>query len=183
MSDSHIVHFDKHICHEKVTTTGDYAVQAILLTGKVYLKRKNRGFITNITCFCVCVLFKIAAKEKVYEHHKITYCWNFSSLVFSENKSQWTPQKWGGRLVRNLPFVMSQRVITLHGYISYFSDHTLSQMSTPPSKALLFLTISKYMWEIISKATTFLGGCKHWVKYTILYTVVFCEVGGGVALG
>lgn len=37
MSNSQVVHLDKHICHEKVTTTGDYAVQAVLLTGKVYL--------------------------------------------------------------------------------------------------------------------------------------------------
>lgn len=32
--------FGKHISHEKVAITGDCAVQTILLTGKVYLKKK-----------------------------------------------------------------------------------------------------------------------------------------------
>lgn len=70
MSNSHVVHFDKHVCHEKVTTTGDYAVQAILLTGKVYLclKREKQGFVTNLTRgFLLCASFEVtslAAKRR-----------------------------------------------------------------------------------------------------------------------
>lgn len=37
-SDRHLPLFGKHFSHEKVTTAGEWALQTILLTGKVYLE-------------------------------------------------------------------------------------------------------------------------------------------------
>lgn len=38
MNDQHLPLFGKHVSHEKVATTDDCAMQAILHRGKVYLK-------------------------------------------------------------------------------------------------------------------------------------------------
>lgn len=74
MSNSHVVHFDKHICHEKVTTTGDYAVQAVLLTGKIdlCLKRENRLDMRFSLVFFIWISFS-NSKEKTLKCHQMTY--------------------------------------------------------------------------------------------------------------
>lgn len=42
-SDGHLSLFCKHISHEVVSSTGDYAIHTIRLTGIVYLKINNKN--------------------------------------------------------------------------------------------------------------------------------------------
>lgn len=81
MSNRHLPLFGKHFSHEKVTTTGDGAIQPILFTGKVYLE------ISLITRY-IYIWWWTIIFPKTWKWYMTLQClWNMSSNIFTSSRT------------------------------------------------------------------------------------------------